>query len=52
MIFCSWAETENLSVNVEEILPPLAAASSTKGDEITCEREKRPSISRKEEALS
>lgn len=52
MIFCSWAETENLSVNVEEILSPLAAAPSIKGDEITSENKKRPSISRKLEALS
>lgn len=47
MIFCSWAETENLSVNVEEILFPLAAAPSIKGDEIMSESKKRSSISRK-----
>lgn len=52
MTFCSWAETENLSVNVEEILSPLAAAPSIRGDEITSESKKNPSISRKEEALS
>lgn len=44
MIFCSCAETENLSVNVEETLSPLAAAPSVKGDETTSESGKRPSI--------
>lgn len=51
MTFHSCAETENLSVNVEEILSPVAAAPSVKGDEITSESKKRPSTGGKQEAV-